>query len=243
MKRVLLACLAALMLFGMASAETTHLYVIGNYIPYPEFEAYMEEHPDVEIEYDGTDSSMGLVEAVLTQTDVADMYVLSPSIGHGFVALRDRGYLEPIEDEELLRFARSLEPGLQPGLEHDGRICAIPFDAIVQKVLFFDPISWKDAGLTEEQLPKSWTQLFRFLAEDWPEVAEEHPEISAFMGTQDAERFLNVVQQNYQNYHGMKGDLSFETDEYRAMMEAFSQADRDYVTSQNAETANYGLFV
>lgn len=243
MKRIALACLAALMIFGSVAAETTRLCVIGNYIPYPEFEAYMEAHPDVEIEYYGTDTSMELVEAVLTQTDVADMYALSPSIGHGFVALRDRGFLEPIADGELLRFARSLEPGLQPGLEHEGQICAIPFDAIVQRSIFFDPVSWKGMGLTEEQLPGSWTQLFRFLAEDWPELAEEHPEISAFMGSIDAERLLDTVQQNYHNYHAAKGDLSFDTDEYRAMLEAFARVDWDSACLKNAETAHSGLFM
>lgn len=243
MKRIILLCLALLLTMGIATAETVRLKVIGNYVPYEDFENYMKEHPDVVIEDYPTDSSIELVEAVLTNTDDADMYFLSPSIGQGYLAMRDRGFLAPIEDEALLNFVNSLEPSLLPGLMHDGQICAIPFDCMLQRAMYYVPQAWNQLGLAEEEIPTSWTEFLNFLAEDWPKLAEEHPEVDIFAGDQQPRNILVRIQEDYYTYHATRGDLSFDTPEFRAIIEAFARVDWDALLEKPPEQRRNGLFL
>lgn len=226
MKHAVALVLSLLMLLGAACAEPITLLISGNYLPMEkEFNAFRKAHPNIKIERAGVETTEQLIQDALLRDDVTDVYFLNPVRNRVYNGLRDRGFLAPIEDAELLSLAESLYPGIRRGLEHNNQICAIPYDSMVQPMVSVNMDDWTSLGFSEADLPKSWAEFLQFLLDEWPALAEEHPEISCLNLPDAADWVMILVQGRYFYAQQSREELRYDTDCFREIVRLIGQID------------------
>lgn len=106
-----------------------------------------------------------LIQAMMTQssdTDIFVMYANNPVFG----ALLTRGYMAELDGSEALSaYAQSLYPVLSQLCTKDGALCAVPLDLSVSAQSINRTLLTEKLGLTEEDIPASWPELFGLLGE------------------------------------------------------------------------------
>lgn len=92
-------------------------------------------------------------------------------------ALKDAGVLADLSGSEAIREAVShMRPELQQLITDDaGRIVAMPMWFTATNPVYWRQEGWEAAGLTEADVPQSYTELLDF-AEAWAERVQKHPE-------------------------------------------------------------------
>lgn len=195
MKKTFVVLLIVMILMSFsASAEPVRLVVSGNDVPMEILEEYARELGSIFIVLNEKDNTEDLVTEALTHKDNTDLYFLSTNIDPVYIQLRDKGYLMPLEDETLLRYADALEPDFQKIVIANGQLCAIPYDALVQRTLEVDRALWAEIGLKDRAYPDTWEAFMRFMADEYPALRETHPELCAFDA--DYSRSLVLLAQN-----------------------------------------------
>ena len=195
MKKTLFVLLIVMTLLSFsASAEPIRLVVSGNDVPVEILEEYARELGNISIVLNEKDNTEELVTEALTHKDNTDLYFLSTNIDPVYIQLRDKGYLMPLEDETLMRYADALEPDFQKIVIANGQLCAIPYDALVQRTLEVDRALWAEIGLKDRAYPDTWEAFMRFMADEYPALRETHPELCAFDA--DYSRSLVLLAQN-----------------------------------------------
>lgn len=195
MKKTFVVLLIVMILLSFsASAEPVRLVVSGNDVPMEILEEYARELGSIFIVLNEKDNTEDLVTEALTHKDNTDLYFLSTNIDPVYIQLRDKGYLMPLEDETLLRYADALEPDFQKIVIANGQLCAIPYDALVQRTLEVDRALWAEIGLKDRAYPDTWEAFMRFMADEYPALRETHPELCAFDA--DYSRSLVLLAQN-----------------------------------------------
>ena len=195
MKKTFVVLLIVMILLSFsASAEPVRLVVSGNDVPMEILEEYARELGNISIVLNEKDNTEELVTEALTHKDNTDLYFLSTNIDPVYIQLRDKGYLMPLEDETLLRYADALEPDFQKIVIANGQLCAIPYDALVQRTLEVDRALWAEIGLKDRAYPDTWEAFMRFMADEYPALRETHPELCAFDA--DYSRSLVLLAQN-----------------------------------------------
>lgn len=170
------------------------LVVSGNDVPVEILEECARELGSISIVLNEKDNTEDLVTEALTHRDNTDLYFLSTNIDPVYIQLRDKGYLMPIEDETLLRYADALEPDLQKIVIADGHLCAIPYDALVQRTFEVDRALWSEICLEDHAYPDTWEAFIQFIAQEYPTLHQAHPDIFAF--SEDNTRSLILLAQN-----------------------------------------------
>ena len=195
MKKALVVLLIVMTLLSFsASAEPLRLVVSGNDVPLEILEECARELGSISIVLNEKDNTEDLVTEALTHRDNTDLYFLSTNIDPVYIQLRDKGYLMPIEDETLMRYADALEPDFQKIVIADGQLCAIPYDALVQRTFEVDRALWNEIGLEGRAYPDTWEAFMCFMADEYPALREAHPEFCAFDA--DYSRSLVLLAQN-----------------------------------------------
>ena len=147
MKKTLFVLLIVTTLLSFSgSAEPIRLVVSGNDVPVEILEEYARELGNISIVLNEKDNTEELVTEALTHKDNTDLYFLSTNIDPVYIQLRDKGYLMPLEDETLMRYADALEPDLQKIVIAGGQLRAIPYDALVQRTFEVDRALWAEIG-------------------------------------------------------------------------------------------------
>ena len=168
-----------------------------------------------------------VVQAMMNQSDAVDIYVLSVS-DPGYAALLERGYLADLSSsDKITNFVNSVYPGLQDVLIRDGKVVALPVE-LYTSCMSYSPKAAEALGVTE--LPTSWLELFRFLAEDAPALLESHEGYNILPTYNTAEDMRNqLFTQMFQDYmlYLEKEDVefAFDTDLMHSLLDAFEKID------------------
>ena len=116
----------------------------------------------IEVEVSSRYLSYGeLSQAMLTGSDEFDVYVTSLN-WPDYDALYDKGYLVPLEDEELKAWAARVYPGMAEAFTRDGDLVAIPVEINVCGEAY-NPRVTQALGITE--IPTTWRDFFHLLAQ------------------------------------------------------------------------------
>lgn len=116
----------------------------------------------IEVEVSSRYLSYGeLSQAMLTGSDEFDVYVTSLN-WPDYDALYDKGYLVPLEDEELKAWAARVYPGMAEAFIRDGDLVAIPVEIDIEGMTY-NPRVTQALGISE--LPTTMREFFHLLAQ------------------------------------------------------------------------------
>ena len=116
----------------------------------------------IEVEVSSRYLSYGeLSQAMLTGSDEFDVYV-TPLSWPDYDALYDKGYLVPLEDEELKAWAARVYPGMAEAFTRDGDLVAIPVEIDIEGMTY-NPRVTQALGISE--LPTTMREFFHLLAQ------------------------------------------------------------------------------
>lgn len=203
------------------------LTVYSSYNSYVQNAAYTFGNTHSNVEVVMATSYEDVVQAMMNQSDAVDIYVLSVS-DPGYAALLERGYLADLSSsDKISNFVNSVYPGLQDVLIRDGKVVALPVE-LYTSCMSYSPKAAEALGVTE--LPTSWLELFRFLAEDAPALLESHEGYNILPTYNTAEDMRNqLFTQMFQDYmlYLEKEDVefAFDTDLMHSLLDAFEKID------------------
>lgn len=116
----------------------------------------------IEVEVSSRYLSYGeLSQAMLAGSDEFDVYV-TPLSWPDYDALYDKGYLVPLEDEELKAWAARVYPGMAEAFTRDGDLVAIPVEIDIEGMTY-NPRVTQALGISE--LPTTMREFFHLLAQ------------------------------------------------------------------------------
>ena len=127
---------------------------------------FIARHPDIAPSYTYLDEGR-MLDDVLTRSDAVDIYVL-PVDSPQYEALRDRGYLLPLDGSALLgELIAQTAPALREALSADGHPAALPLYAEGHSLGFGEPLLEK-LGLALSDVPADWNGLLDFIENTLP---------------------------------------------------------------------------
>ncbi len=146
---------------------TDYAYIPAMDSAYYDFTA---DHGSVAVIIDRYETSTDILQAMMNQDSTTDIYCLRMSSGT-FNALFNRGYMAPLDSsEKLTSLVHSMYPAVAEAVTKDGSLVAVPL-CVTGNTIGFNSLAMKRAGLTEEDLPRTWEGFFDFL-EQLPERME-----------------------------------------------------------------------
>ena len=172
---VLAICLALAL---PASAESLNLYRVDT--KHGGYALFMAAHPDVQCvqsEQDYSTTEM-LNNALVTREFISDIF----SIGNLFFDCQQmmaKGYCVDLSEDQIIADElQKMHPSIVSQVMRDGKIYAIPY-GISFEFWLCNEEGWNAAGLTKQNVPKSFPEFLDFL-EAWVEriTAEPEPDIS-----------------------------------------------------------------
>lgn len=99
--------------------------------------------------------------AILTGSDAYDVYVTSLS-RPDYNALYRKGYLQPLEDEEIARWTAGVYPEMAKAFTRDGEPVALPV-SMYTVGMACNPRALRELGIQE--IPTTWKEFFQVLAQ------------------------------------------------------------------------------
>ena len=203
------------------------LTVYSGYNSYVQNAAYTFANTHSNVEVVMATSYEDIVQAMMNRSDAVDIYVLSASDA-GYAALLERGYLAELDSSaKISEFVKSVYPGMQDVLVRDGKVVALPVE-INTNCMSYSPKAAEALGVTE--IPTSWLELLRFLAEDAPALLESHPDyaiLPTYNTAEDARyQLFNQMIQDYMLYLEKEDvEFAFDTELMHSLLEAFEKID------------------
>lgn len=197
------------------------LSATGGYIP--QFEV---DHPEISIEKKSDMMSEEVVTAVLTRSDTPDLLSLNTASNQVYYALKNRGYLLPVEQPAILDTVAQMYPALQEAVSMDGKICALPLGIQYGDTLGYDLSAAEDLGL--DKMPSTWQEMIDLL-NCWPEISERNPDIFLFrdfFGWPLRQTVLHYMRVSYDAYRDSSGGtIYYDTPEFYSLMDLYGQID------------------
>lgn len=155
---------------------------------------FAAKHTDTDVVL--SQSYADITEAMMNQSTAVDIYTVQVN-SDDYGALYDRGYLaELTQSDALMNLVSEMYPDIQSAVMKDGQLLALPVEMYTGNAMSYNPEAWELLGLTEEDVPGTWTELFQFL-QRLPELVGDTG-VTAFDGymTQSDARntlFYNVL--------------------------------------------------
>lgn len=173
------------------------------------------------------DSSIDLVNTVLTQSPTPDVIIMNTLGDPAFIDLMRRGYLLPLDSEIVSDTMSKFYPEITEFVTHDGNIVALPFEHIRQSMCGVNRALWAELNLGG--LPQTWEELLA-LIQRWPEILKEHPSIALFSDGNTTEHtrgtVLNMMLEDYERYRqGEDGTVGYDTEIFRNLLKQFQAVD------------------
>lgn len=197
------------------------LSISGGYLT--QFEV---EHPEITFEKASGMMSEDIVTAILTRSETPDLLSLNTASNPVFYALKERGYLLPVEQSAILDAVGQMYPALQEAVRLNGTICALPLGIQYGDALGYDISAARDLGLDE--MPATWREMVDLLNR-WPEISARNPDICLFRNFWDwplRQTVLHYMRVSYDAYRdSLGGVLYYDTPEFHELMELCDQID------------------
>lgn len=203
------------------------------------YRAFSDAHPETSVIVDNTYSGSAgddLINAMMARDSSVDVYLLGLS-SREYGALSERGFLQELTDPAIVEEVGKLYPVVQEALTSNGKLVAVPYEIRSDSVFGYNKSVLEKLGLTEEQLPKTWSQMIELLARWGDEYQTDFPELSPLDPSYLAEirrRLMNMILENYMK--GMDaGEMRFDTPILRDTLKKLEEADFSAIEIEESE--------
>ena len=186
---------------------------------------------------------VSLIDAVLTQSSVPDVMLMSSLDCEELRPLIDRGYLLPLDSAAVSDVVSRMYPEIASAVTTEAGIVALPFDRLVQLVPGVDEALWTELGLGD--LPETWADLFAFLRR-WPEIQAAHPDLRLLMESGSNEGFrgwvLDRMIEDYEFYRThLDEPAGYDTEVFRSLLAEFESIDFDALFANEGTASSCGM--
>lgn len=220
--------LFSLALSQVAAAEVCTLTLAGEAYNPDILESFLRENPEIEFAFSERAAPEDWVADAITRSDEVDVYFLYTLLSTTFESLKDRGYLLPLDDPEILSLADTVYPEIMRALKLDNGICALPFGLSIQMGVAVNMDVWLELGLREDDLPRTWSAFLHFIVEDAPELLQQNEDLSLFPGEKSASDMLHMIENIYASYRAIQSnEIGYATPEFQDILSMFEQIDPD----------------
>lgn len=178
MKRIALQALLLWVVAGWLSAACAEsLLIEGMSAGHPAYAAFSETHPGVTIEtfsHNQFYSTNQVLNQLVSGEFPYDIFSMEFN-GFNVRKLIEKGYCVDLsESEAIRRELDQMHDAIVQQVSLDGKIYGVP-DEVRIRYYAYNPQAWKAAGLSQEDVPTSFTGLLDFL-ERWIERISKEPE-------------------------------------------------------------------
>lgn len=204
--------------------------------------AFEKAHPEVLVSLDNSYSpGDDVTSAMMNRDGKVDIYALQTN-SSALSALKGRGFLAPIENEGIKTFASRLYPAVQEALSMNGQLVAVPTMMGEQAALTYNVDVMNKLGLTEDDLPRTWSELIDF-AERWGnDYLVNFPELSLFEPSEmpNIRRLLlNRILSEYTGYMEFHGLERFDSPILRETLNKLDQADFSSIETEESDSYSW----
>ena len=189
--------------------------------------AFVKAHPEIPVDVSGdyTSDIDALTQAMVADSDAYDVLLLSLSY-MPVERLIQKGYCTPLDDYPQITDAVSqMLPMFSDALTVDGKLYGAPV-SLAASGMGVNIEKWKELGLTEDDLPKTYAELYDFVANWMYDYGEDHPDLPLFDYGQVKSLLFSQLINEYMCWCEYRGDkLRFNTDVFKTLMAGFSAID------------------
>lgn len=184
---------------------------------------FTESHGNVTVVMEDYGDENALLQAMMNRDDRVDVYLMEMSAS-AFSAIYDRGFMADLTGSAILKAkTESMYPLVQDSLMKDGKIVAIPVNA-VGDCLGYNTKGWKKLGLTEDDVPKTWNQFFDLL-ETLPDKITGSGYVVLDFYTSKEDFRQNVIRDLLSQYTMSREDMPYNSEELRGLLSRLDQLD------------------
>ena len=125
----------------------------------------------------------------------------------------------------LMERAQHLVPGIRDACIRDGKLYFLPVSCY-PSALGYRVEALEALGLTEDDLPKTFVELFDFCANFSYDYGAEHPEVALLSDIGFRDQLMSMMMYQYIAYQlKTTGSISFDTELFRKLMSALEALD------------------
>ena len=177
-----------------------------------------------------------LSQAMVSGDDSLDLVALS--VGYSSIdTLMKKGYCADLSGyPELVDAVNRMQPCVRDAVMKDGKLYAVPVD-FSSWGFFYNQRILQEIGLTEDDLPHNWVEMCEFVTEWNDAYADEYGEYSLFDYISSTKaQLMDWMMEDYMAWCMAKGqDVTFDTPEFRAIMEALEKVECDVVDQKASD--------
>ena len=189
--------------------------------------AVIQAHPEMPIllTSDYFADLESITTAMVSGDDAVDLMRLSYSYAP-VDRLIQKGYAADLSGlGNLMERAQHLVPGIRDACIRDGKLYFLPVSCY-PSALGYRVEALEALGLTEDDLPKTFVELFDFCANFSYDYGAEHPEVALLSDIGFRDQLMSMMMDQYIAYQiKTTGSISFDTELFRKLMSALEALD------------------
>ena len=191
---------------------------------------FIERHPDIPVYFSSEYYSdmESLNQAMISGENNLDILFMDYSYS-SFIRMMEKGYCMDLSGTPLAAQVERMYPVYRDAVSSNGKIYAVP-TWVYGSGWRANKNVMKELGLTEEDIPDNLLDLFEFIniyAEDYFEDYPEYGLLDFNMGSTKMQMFTTLFNAYIAWCQQNGRDLSFDTPEFRQLMEAWDRIDTD----------------
>lgn len=140
---------------------------------------FTDAHPEYMVSISDSTSTDTLLQDMMNRSPDVDIYTLSLT-DSAFTALMNRGFLSELSSSDTLSAeVGAMYDSIKNAVMKDGELYAVPMYLYANCLTINEKLLTEKLGYTEEQLPKTWAEVFGLLSDlAATHKLEEYPEVS-----------------------------------------------------------------
>lgn len=186
-------------------------------------QSFLRSYPDIPVDVatDYTVSLEDITAAMVSGSDAYDVLLLSTS----YMPVRqliDKGYATDLSgDPQIMDIASRMEEKFLAQLQKDGKLYAVPVGMNSTNLTLYRE-NWESLGLSQEDVPTTYGELFDFFANWEADYMDDFPDMKLLAMEPYKLMLFSVMLNDYLSYLQANGmPLSFDTPAFRSAMTAF----------------------
>lgn len=252
-KKFFSLCLLISFVFARNALGEAHVSFAGCDTNDPAYIAFAAAHPDVKIDINSNTyyNTQQVLNSFLTGELPYDVFSLTTQTFQ-IRLLMEKGYLMPLATNGVIQsFVANMYAPFREQLSYNGILYGIPYACGVYYYAY-DPDAWAEAGLTETNVPTSFTDYLNFLDQWVLRIQDEPEDAISVCNSFDSEQYgphsyiLYLVQllvENYilqSNYNGVP--IRFNTPTFMNLLNRCQKIGQALYTYEPEQKGMYALF-
>lgn len=184
-------------------------------------ESFRKLYPQVAIQSVEHLTKEDIFTLVLTQSSDVDLFGSNTYNQPSYRELVSREFYAPIESAKLRSFAENCYPGVREVLFVEDQLVGIPVWCLQAYQFGVEKSMWRELGLDDDRLPKTWIELFDFIQNQWPALSADHPEWCAIHAEDYWILFYELLDDYSVYRRQLSSDPGYDTEVFRETMSAY----------------------